>query len=190
MIIAILAIVAVLLAGAWTGFDPSRGRAIAGSLGCAAVLAGFAVMLGGDNMTATAMQGAAAFVGAGIGIAVGLVLKAALSGGAERLRAADDGGKVPGAGSNAPSKAKASGEATAERKKIQAAVSKSRDTAERLVAGNVQLLDLSRLLEPTEGRPRMSRAAAMKIAEETAKAFLKPADLMVKAGDEGAGLSI
>ena len=185
MIIAVLAIVAVLLAGAWTGFDPNRGRAIAGAFGCAAVLAGFSVMLGGDNMMTTAMQGAAAFVGAGIGIAVGLVLRTALSGGAERLRATESGGRATGAGPGSAPKAKASGEATAERKKLQAAVTKSRDASERLVAGNVQLLDLSRLLEPTEGRPRMSRAAAMKIAEETAKAFLKPVDLMVKAGDEG-----
>ena len=151
------------------------------------MLAGFAVMLGGDNMMTTAMRGAAAFVGAGIGIAVGLVLRTALSGGAERLRATESGAGATGAGpgSKPAPKAKASGEATAERKKLQAAVAKSRDAAERLVAGNVQLLDLSRLLESTEGRPRMSRAAAMKIAEETAKAFLKPADLMVKAGEEG-----
>ena len=179
MIIAILAIVAVLLAGAWTGLDRSLGRAIGGSLGCGAVLAGFAVMLGGDDVMTTILRGLGAMVGAGIGIGVGLVLKTALADGGERLTVSDSPtGK-------AKAKPKASAEATQERRKLQAAVGKCRDTAERLVAGNVQLLDLSRLLEPTVGRRQMSRADALRIAEETAKTFLKPADLMVKAGGEG-----
>lgn len=185
MIIAILAIVAVLLAGAWTGLDRSAGRAIAGSLGCGAVLAGFAVMLGGDDTMTTILRGTGAMVGAGVGVAIGLILKNALSGGAERLMESKPAGRGAGGKPDKPGKAKPSAEATEERRKIQAAVGKSRDAAERLVAGNVQLLDLSRLLEPVAGRPRMSRADAMRIAEETAKSFLKPADLMVKAGGEG-----
>lgn len=185
MIIAILAVVAVLLAGVWTGLDRSLGRSIAGSIGCGAVLAGFAVMLGGDDVMTTVLRGAAAMVGAGIGIAVGLVLKSALAGGGEKLKVSGSGGKGSSARSTKTGKPKPSAEATEERRKIQAAVGKSRETAERLVAGNVQLLDLSRLLEPVEGRRRMSRADALKVAEETAKTFLKPADLMVKAGGEG-----
>jgi hypothetical protein len=185
MIIAILAIVAVLLAGAWTALDRSLARAIAGSFGCAAILAGFAVMMGGDDVLVTALRGASAVAGASIGIVVGLVLKAAFAGGADRLRVSESGGKARGGKAGATGKPKLSANATEERRKIQAAVGKSRDTAERLVAGNVQLLDLSRLLEPVEGRQQMSRADALRIAEETAKAFLKPADLMVKGGDDG-----
>jgi hypothetical protein len=183
MIIAILAIFAALLAGAWTGLDRSLGRSIAGSIGCGAVLAGFAVMLGGDDVTTTVLRGTAAMAGAGIGIAVGLVLKSALAGGGERLKVSASAGK--GSGSSTAKAGKPSAEATEERRKIQAAVGKSRETAERLVAGNVQLLDLSRLLEPSQGRRQMSRADALKVAEETARTFLKPADLMVKAGGEG-----
>jgi hypothetical protein len=185
MIIAILAIVAALLAGVWTGLDRSLGRAIAGSLGCGAVMAGFAVILGGDDVLTTALRGAGAMVGASMGIAVGLILKSAFSGGGERLMVSKGGGKASGAKSGKSGKSKGGPEASEERRKIQAAIGKSRDAAERLVAGNVQLLDLSRLLEPVEGRPRLNRAEALKIAEETAKSFLKPADLMVKAGGEG-----
>jgi hypothetical protein len=185
MVIAILAIVCLILAGAWTGFDRSTGRAIAGSLGCGAVMAGFAVMLGGDDVFTTALRGAAAMVGAGVGIAVGMLLKGALAGGAERLMVSNSRGSAGAGKASKAGKGRSGPGATEERHKMQAAVAKSRDSAERLVAGNVQLLDLSRLLEPVEGRPRMSKAEALKIAEVTAKAFLKPADLMVKAGDEG-----
>ncbi len=184
MFIAVVAIVAVLIAGVWTGLDRNAGRAVAGALGCGAILAGFAVALGGEDTTATVLLGAAAMAGAVLGIAVGRVLRPAFASGADRLRIRDDP-RGHGPEKRLSRTASGTADAGAERMRIQGLVRKARESAASLVASNVQLIDLSRLLEPAEGRAGMGRDAAMQIAEATARGFLKPEDLMVRAGAEG-----
>ena len=49
MITAVSAIVAMLLVVAWAGMGRRAGQAIAGALACGAVIAGFTVVLGGDD---------------------------------------------------------------------------------------------------------------------------------------------
>jgi hypothetical protein len=117
MFIAIVAVAAIIAAGVWTGLDRSTARAIAGSLGCGAVLSGFAVMLGGEDAMATVLRCAAAMAGSIVGIVAGLVLKSALAGGGQRLMVSDGG-------PTRTAKPRANIEATAERKRIRAAVSK------------------------------------------------------------------
>lgn len=183
MAIAIIAIVAVVAATAWTALDRNLGRAIAGSVGVAAVLAGLALAIAGDDFTATMLQVSAALAGAAIGIGMGFVLRGALAGGGERLMVADRATPAKSA-KTGPSKKQAA-EAAETRHKMQAAIRKQRDAADRLVAGNVQLLDLGKLLQPADGQPQLAKAEASEIARATANAMLAPADMMVPTGQEG-----
>lgn len=65
------------------------------------------------------------------------------------------------------------------------AIQRQRNKVGRLVAGNVQLMDLEKLFH-TEGKPPpISRTKAMEISVTIAERYLSPADIMVRQGDMG-----
>jgi len=177
MVIAVLAIAAVVVAALWTGLDRSTGRAVVGALVFAAVLAGFSVHLSDGNIAKMATEIAAAVAGALIGITGGLILRRGFSGRAARLRV-DQPRSARRSVRDDPEMAEL-------KTKMQAAIDKRRTMAQRLVAGSVQLLDLSMLLKPKDGKAVMDSAEALRIARETAEAMLRPADLMVPTGEDG-----
>ena len=179
----IIAVAMLGVSASWVWFDRSLVRAVFVALGLALVMTGISTFISElDSISSMMLDAGTALTFAGVGVAAATVIKRATAGGGTNLYMEPS----TQAHNNEPIRDKADAETASElRRNMQNAIQEQRDKTDRLVAGNVQLLDLGKYFEENTEQSVMSRAEVMQVAETIAQSFLKPADVMIHAGEDG-----